>query len=87
MYFYQKPAQEFLELMRNVLSDNQRDNQKAEKEFEYLLKQAKSAREGLDDDDEDYEDDNDEDYPSPPNDDGFEDLDDFLKNMGIGPSK
>ena len=40
----------------------------------------------FDDDDEDY--DEDEDYPSPPDDDdGFEDLDDFLKDLGIGPSK
>lgn len=87
MYFYKKPASEFLELMKNVLSENPRDNSKAENEFEKLLKDAKNAREGMfDDDDDDY--DTDDDYPSPPDDDdGFEDLDDFLKDLGIDSSK
>ena len=90
MYFYRKPAEEFLLLVKNVLSENPRDNEKAKREFEYILAQAKKAREGMDDeDDEDYGDDyeDDETPPSPPEDDGFEDLDDFLSSMGIGPSK
>lgn len=89
MYFYRKPAEEFLLLVKNVLSDNPRDNEKAKREFEYILAQAKKAREGMDDEDDDedygYEDDETPNYP--PEDDGFEDLDDFLSSMGIGPSK
>jgi len=90
VYFYRKPADEFLLLVKNVLSENPRDNEKAKREFEYILAQAKKAREGMDDEDDDYEDDyeDDETPPSPPDeDDGFEDLDDFLSSMGIGPSK
>ena len=87
MYFYRKPADEFLSLMKNVLSENPRDNNKAKAEFERILKDAIKAREGMFDDDDEYYDE-DEDYPSPPDDDdGFEDLDDFLKDLGIGPSK
>ena len=92
MYFYRKPAEEFLLLVKNVLSENPRDNEKAKKEFEYILAQAKKAREGMDDeDDEDYGDDYENDetptLPTDDGDDGFEDLDDFLSSMGIGPSK
>ena len=88
MYFYRKPAEEFLLLVKNVLSENPRDNEKAKKEFEYILAQAKKAREGMDDEDgdDDYEDDETPTSPSS-DDDGFEDLDDFLSSMGIGPSK
>jgi len=86
MYFYKKPAEEFLKLVKNILSENPRDNEMAKREFEYILRDAKKAREGMDDED-DYEDD-DENYPSgPEDDDGFEDLDDFLSGLGIGPSK
>jgi hypothetical protein len=89
MFFYKKPAEEFLQIVKNVLSDNPRDNEKAKREFEYILAQAKKSREGMDDEDDDedygYEDDETPNYP--PEDDGFEDLDDFLSSMGIGPSK
>jgi hypothetical protein len=87
MYFYKKPAEEFLKLVKNMLSDNPRDNESAKREFEYILRDAKKAREGMDDEDE-YDND-DEDYPSGPedDDDGFEDLDDLLSGLGIGPSK
>jgi hypothetical protein len=86
MYFYKKPAEEFLKLVKNMLSDNPRDNDIAKREFEYILKDAKKAREGMDD--EDYYDDDDEDYPSgPEDDDDFDDLDDLLSGLGINTSK
>jgi hypothetical protein len=92
MYFYRKPAEEFLLLVKNVLSENPRDNEKAKREFEYILAQAKKAREGMDtedddEDDEDYGDDETPTLPTDDGDDGFDDLDDFLSSMGIGPSK
>lgn len=96
MHFYRRPAEEFLLLMKNVLSENPRENEKAKKEFDYILAQAKKAKEnyeskkGNDVDDDDYEDDyEDDETPTAPSsdDDGFEDLDDFLSSMGIGPSK
>ena len=97
MHFYRRPAEEFLLLMKNVLSENPRENEKAKKEFDYILAQAKKAKENYEskkgndvDDDDDYEDDyEDDETPTAPSsdDDGFEDLDDFLSSMGIGPSK
>ena len=86
MYFYKKPAEEFLKLVKNILSENPRDNEMAKREFEYILRDAKKAREGMDDED-DYEDDDENYPPGPEDDDGFEDLDDFLSGLGIGPSK
>ena len=61
----------------------------------YWLKPKKAkenyeSKKGNDVDDDDYEDDyEDDETPTAPSsdDDGFEDLDDFLSSMGIGPSK
>lgn len=91
MYFYKKPAQEFLDLVKNVLSDNPRDNDKAKREFEYVLRDAKKAREtylsGGDEDDDYYGDEDDDTPPIGPDDEGFDDLDDMLKGLGIDISK
>lgn len=97
MEFYKKPAEEFLLIVKRVLSENPAENERARLEFEYILRDAKAAQkkyqdylDGLDSGDEDdyygNEDDYGDDDDTPtlgPDDEGFMDLDDLLSGTGI----
>lgn len=60
---YGLPAKQFLDLVGDVVSDNERDNQKASRRFEEILQQSKEQyRQVHSSDDYDYEEDEDESY-------------------------
>jgi hypothetical protein len=87
MSLYSMDADEFLKIMKKVLSDDPTTQDLAKRDLGRILDSAKQAKrkfeEGDDDDDDDYGDD--DGFPS--DDDGFEGLDDFLGGLGIDKPK
>jgi Ran GTPase-activating protein (RanGAP) involved in mRNA processing and transport len=71
---YQIPAQEFLEIIGNAISEDSSKIGKAKKRFEEIVKEAKEMKEEF----ENYKEE--EDIDSDDDDDG---LDDFLSGLGI----
>jgi hypothetical protein len=97
---YQVPAQEFLQIIGNAISEDESKNKKATSRFEEIVKEALQMKEDFenyqeehrDDNDDDYGDDNDDDYGDDGgNDNGDDydddDLDDFLGSLGISRPK
>ena len=87
---YQIPAEEFLEIIGNAISEDNSKVQKATKRFEEIMKEAMELKKEYDDykqenasdyDDEDIEDNNDED------DEDDDNMDDFLASLGISRPK
>lgn len=79
---YQIPAQEFLQIIGDAISDDEKRVQKATRRFEEIMKEAMQMKsefedykeeEGISSDDEDFDDD--------------DDLDDFLGGLGISRPK
>jgi hypothetical protein len=87
MSLYSMDADEFLKIMKRVLSEDPSTQDMAKRDLGRILDSAKQAKrkfeEGDDEDDDDYGDD--DGFPS--DDDGFEGLDDFLGGLGIDKPK
>ena len=75
---YQIPAQEFLEIVGNAISDDTSKVKKAESRFEEIMKEAQQLKQEY----EDYKEENDI-----QSDDEDEDFDDFLGSLGISRPK
>jgi hypothetical protein len=76
---YQIPAQEFLEIIGNAISEDSSKNKKASSRFEEIMKEAKQMKDEFENYKEEEDIDSDED-----DDDG---LDDFLGSLGISRPK
>jgi hypothetical protein len=82
---YQIPAQEFLKIMGDVISDDESKNRKATERFEEIMREAQQLKSEFEDwkkeqGDEPSDDSND-------SDDDDDDLDDFLSGLGISRPK
>jgi hypothetical protein len=97
---YQIPAQEFLQVIGNAISEDESKNKKATSRFEEIVKEALQMKEDFenyqeehrDDNDDDYGDNDDDDYGDDGGDDNGDDyddddLDDFLGSLGISRPK
>jgi hypothetical protein len=88
---YQIPAEDFLRIIGDVISDDESRVKKGQKEFEFILRDAKKLmmdyEEYKSDKDsgsyDDYQDDDDVMYGDDDQDDDQDDLDDFLSGLGI----
>ena len=78
---YQVPAQEFLEIVGNAISEDQSKIRKATSRFEEIMKEAMQMKEEF----ENYKEENDTESDS--DDDDEDDLDDFLGSLGISRPK
>ena len=78
---YQVPAQEFLEIVGNAISEDQSKISKATSRFEEIMKEAMQMKEEF----ENYKEENDTESDS--DDDDEDDLDDFLGSLGISRPK
>jgi regulator of RNase E activity RraB len=81
---YQIPAQEFLQIMGDVISSDEKKNKKATSRFEEIMREAKDLKSEYDnwkkEQGEEPSDDSD-------NGDDDDDLDDFLSGLGISMPK
>jgi hypothetical protein len=95
---YQIPAQEFLQVIGNAISEDESKNKKATSRFEEIVKEALQMKEDFENYKEEHRDDNDDDYGDDDdygndNDDDYgddnddDDLDDFLGSLGISRPK
>jgi hypothetical protein len=78
---YQVPAQEFLEIVGNAISEDQSKISRATSRFEEIMKEAMQMKEEF----ENYKEENDTESDS--DDDDEDDLDDFLGSLGISRPK
>ena len=78
---YQVPAQEFLEIIGNAISEDQSKISRATSRFEEIMKEAMQMKEEF----ENYKEENDTESDS--DDDDEDDLDDFLGSLGISRPK
>lgn len=78
---YQVPAQEFLEIIGNAISEDQSKIKRATSRFEEIMKEAMQMKEEF----ENYKEENDTESDS--DDDDEDDLDDFLGSLGISRPK
>jgi len=78
---YQIPAQEFLEIIGNAISEDKSKQEKATKKFEEIMKEAMELKREY----EDYQEDQGDEGKS--GDDEDDDLDDFLGSLGISRPK
>jgi hypothetical protein len=78
---YQVPAQEFLEIVGNAISEDQSKINRATSRFEEIMKEAMQMKEEF----ENYKEENDTESDS--DDDDEDDLDDFLGSLGISRPK
>ena len=78
---YQVPAQEFLEIIGNAISEDQSKINRATSRFEEIMKEAMQMTEEF----ENYKEENDTESDS--DDDDEDDLDDFLGSLGISRPK
>jgi Ran GTPase-activating protein (RanGAP) involved in mRNA processing and transport len=79
---YQIPAQEFLEIIGNAISEDTSKVKKATSRFEEIMKEAKEMKDEF----ENYKEENGSDSDSDDEDDE-DDLDDFLGSLGISRPK
>jgi hypothetical protein len=77
---YQIPAQEFLEIIGDAISEDSAKNKKATKKFEEIMKEAQDLKSEF----EDYKEDNNIESDDEDDDEG---LDDFLGSLGISRPK
>lgn len=97
---YQTPAQEFLKLIGDVISDDERKVKNAQKEFEYILREAKKMMAEYDEYKSERSSERDSDpYPSSQDDDGDvaygdddddddeDGYDDLFRELGIDPPR
>ena len=80
---YQIPAQEFLEIVGNAISEDASKVKKATARFEEIMKEAKTMKDEF----EDYKEEENIDSDEDDNDDDDEGLDDFLGSLGISRPK
>lgn len=77
---YQIPAEEFLEIIGNAISEDSSKNKKATKRFEEIMKEAQHMKQEFDDYKEEKGSDSDDE-------DDEDDLDDFFSSLGISRPK
>lgn len=82
---YQIPAQEFLEIIGNAISEDESKVKKATKRFEELMKEAKEMKDEFENYKEENRSDSDDDSENDSDDE--DDLDDFLGSLGISRPK
>lgn len=86
MSLYSIDADEFLKIMKKVLSEDPSTQDMAKRDLGKILDSAKEAKRKFEEGDDD-DDDNDDDGGFPSDDDSFEGLDDFLGGLGIDKPK
>ena len=82
---YQIPAQEFLEIIGNAISEDESKNKKATSRFREIVKEALQMKEDFENYKEEHHDDDEDNYGN--DDDDEDDLDDFLGSLGISRPK
>jgi hypothetical protein len=80
---YQIPAQEFLEIIGNAISEDESKVKKATSRFEEIMKEAMEMKDEF----ENYKEENRDDSDGDDSDDDEDDLDDFLGSLGISRPK
>ena len=80
---YQIPAQEFLEIIGNAISEDESKVKKATSRFEEIMKEAMEMKGEF----ENYKEENSDDSDGDDSDDDEDDLDDFLGSLGISRPK
>ena len=83
---YQIPAQEFLDIIGNAISEDESKNKKATSKFREIVKEALQMKEDFENYKEEHQD-NDEDNYGDDNDDDDDDLYDFLGSLGLSRPK
>jgi FtsZ-binding cell division protein ZapB len=81
---YQIPAQEFLEIMGDVISSDEKKNKKATRRFEEIMREAQDLKSEYDNWKEEKGEESSDDSGG---DDDDDDLDDFLSGLGISMPK
>jgi hypothetical protein len=86
---YQIPAQEFLQIMGDVISSDESKNRRATARFKEIMREAQELKSEYDNWKEENGEDQSDDDNSGNNDDddGDDDLDDFLSGLGISMPK
>jgi hypothetical protein len=80
---YQIPAEEFLEIIGNAISEDQSKVKKATQRFDEIMKEAQELKKEYDD----YKEENSSDSGDEDDDDDDDDLDDFFSSLGISRPK
>jgi FtsZ-binding cell division protein ZapB len=83
---YQVPAQEFLQIMGDVISSDESKNRKATERFEEIMREAQELKSEYDNWKEEKDEDSSDDLGGDDGDDD-DDLDDFLGGLGISRPK
>ena len=82
---YQIPAQEFLEIIGNAISEDESKNKKATSRFREIVKEALQMKEDFENYKEEHHDDDEDNYGN--DDDDDDDLYDFLGSLGLSRPK
>ena len=82
---YQIPAQEFLEIIGNAISEDESKNKKATSRFREIVKEALQMKEDFENYKEEHQDDDEDNYGN--DDDDDDDLYDFLGSLGLSRPK
>jgi hypothetical protein len=80
---YQIPAQEFLQIMGDVISSDEKKNKKATSRFEEIMREAQDLKSEYDN----WKKEEKGEEPSNDSDEDDDDLDDFLSGLGISMPK